>query len=617
MPGLIILLLVGLMLAYIHKKNIEDVLPPFVMTLMLFNYALAIIGKGHHSFMLSMCVFALIAIASAVVFFRRKIILKEKICIDFKNHIGFYFFIAVCLIMAYCYSTHFVNVWDDFHYNATFPKDCYYYGTVPYGHNLATFYKSYLPLLQLFFYWGFQGFGFSESMMFVYKMILIYTLLLPLYKKANTSKGLTRVVSLIFPTILPFLFMFEVQESLSMDTVMAAMFAYAVIMISCEGRERTDWKNTDSVLRMYCILVSTVCLILMKSIAAMFAGITLGIWFFVLLVRKRRGNAPEWVSFAVTCVATLFAYLSWKIYCARHGNTTYLSNILADNLSGEGKIALPSYGLQIIRNILKSVATLSLNLSKAGMSLLTVVIIAVLLLVILRLIGEFDGIDFWTCLILCAGLLVYIAFLCYSYCFIFEQWEAEELSSLDRYLGTYAFTISYVVLYRAIGTVGKMNGDERNLMKCMPRILMGVLIAFFITLPFKSLADVLIPYGYLEKRSELYDVRKEVSEEMETLTSEGRTMGYIVIVNNAENDMYSRSMDYEVIPLVSRPFNSAAYDNLYDRQAAFDEKIDDVKPDFIYFTNRERAGWKSGDNYDISDEYELYNLDGLYIRKVN
>lgn len=609
MPGLIVLLLVGLMLAYIHKKNIEDVLPPFVMTLMLFNYALAIIGKGHHSFMLSMCLFALIVVVAAAIFIRRTFVLKEKLQINYKNHIGFYVFLAVCLIMAYCYSTHFVNVWDDFHYNATFPKDCYYYGTVPYGYNLATFYKSYLPLLQLFFYWGFQGFGFSESMMFVYKMILIYTLLLPLYKKANTSTGLTKVVSLIFPTILPFLFMFEVQESLSMDTVMAAIFAYAVIMISCEDKE----KDGTDIFRMYCILVSTVCLILMKSIAAMFAGITLGIWLFVLIVKRRKGSALEWISFLVTGIAALSAWLSWKIYCNIHGNTTYLSNILADNLSGDGKFALPSYGPQTIKNILKSIATLNLNLSRSGMSLLTVVVIAALLLVILKLIGQFDRIDFWTVLILCAGLLVYIAFLCYSYCFIFEQWEAEDLSSLDRYFGTYAFVISYVVLYRVIGTV-KANGDEGILMKCLPRILMGVLVVFFITLPFMSLRNVLNPYGYLEARADLYNIRNEVSEEMETLTAEGRTMGYIVIVNNSENDMYSRSMDYEVIPLVSRPFNSGAYDNLSDRQAAFDEKIDDIRPDFIYFTNHERAGWESGNNYEIPDEYEIYNMDGLYKR---
>lgn len=616
MLGLLILLAVGLMLAYIHEKDIEDILPPLVMTLLLFNYGLAIIGKVHHSFVLSMCFFALIAVAFIIVLVKRRGAFN-KVSLSFDRHIGFCVFVLVCLLMAYCYSTHFVNVWDDFHYNATFPKDCYYYGTMPYGANLATHYKSYLPLLQLFFYWGFQSFGFAESMMFIYKMILIYTLLLPFYSKANKTKGLIRVVNLIFPTLLPFLFMFEVQESLSMDTVMAALFAYAVIMIFCETKDK-------SIFRMYCILVSVVCLILMKSIAAMFAGVTLGIWLFVLLVKNYRiksspfkENAFEWISFIVTSLSTLIAYFSWKIYCDIHGNTTYLSNILADNLAEGAKITLPSYGVQTIKNIIKSIVTLKMNLGNCGMSLLIVVVIAVLLVVVLKFAGQLDAIDFWSFLILAAGLFVYVAFLCYSYCFIFEQWEAEELSSLDRYFGTYAFTISYVVLYRSICAVEDDSVEKGILMKCLPRILMGVLVIFFITLPFKSLQDVLIPYAYLEKRADMYDIRKEVSVEMALLTAEGRSQGYIVIVNNSENDMYSRSMDYEVIPLVSRPFNSALYDNFSDRQAAFDEKIDDIKPDFIYFTNRERADWGTDSVYDIPDEYELYNMDGLYIRMTN
>ena len=81
-------------------------------------------------------------------------------------------FLLCCITVSFCYRTHFVMVWDDFHYNATFPKNCFYYGTVPMGTNLATHYKSYLPLLQLFFYWGFQA------------------------------------------AVFPFLFLFEVQESL-------------------------------------------------------------------------------------------------------------------------------------------------------------------------------------------------------------------------------------------------------------------------------------------------------------------------------------------------------------------------------------------------------------------
>lgn len=608
MSLLVILLAVGLMLAYIHKRDVEDILPPFLMTLMLFNYALAIIGKGHHSFELSVVIFIIIAAVCVFCFIRRRkcpsvkspaFNLKQHL----SDHIGLYIYLIMCLLMIYGYSTHFVNVWDDFHYNATFPKDCFYFGTMPYGTNLATYYKSYLPLQQLLFYWGFQGFGFFEPMMFQYKMVLIYTLMLPLFSLAKKSKGVTRIVNLIFPAILPFLFLFEVIESLSMDTVMAAMFAYALINIAVKKEEKPE------LFRLYCILVSTVSLILMKSIAAMFAGITLGVWLFVLIVKSRRESLKEfkseWIEFLVTGFSTLLAYLSWKIYCNRHGNTTYLSNILSDNLSEGGKFSLPSYGQATIQNILKSIFTMKMNLGPTGMSLFAVILISVALLAILIINKSFDRTDLWTSVILAAGLLVYVAFLCYTYCFIFEQWEAESLSSLDRYFGTYALTVLYVIVYR-------INLDV-NSSKIVEIALWATCIISLVTLPYQNIFNTVMPKKYLEKRADMYAVREEVSEELHDFAEAKLPMGYVVIVNNSENDMYSRSMDYEVIPLVSRPFNSAGYESEGEIRDAFLEKIADVNPDYIYFTEHERL--EHANLYDIPTAYRAHeSIEGLYVK---
>lgn len=605
---LVILPAVGLMLAYIHKRDVEDILPPLVMTLMLFNYALAIIGKGHHSFKLSIIIFILIAVVCVVCFLRRRNSPSEKSSAfsfkqHFSKHIGFYVYLIMCLLMVYGYSTHFVNVWDDFHYNATFPKDCYYFRTMPYGTNLATYYKSYLPLQQLLFYWGFQGFGFSEPMMFQYKMVLIYTLMLPLFSLANKSKGITRIANLVFPAILPFLFLFEVIESLSMDTVMAAMFAYALINIAVKREDKPE------PFRLYCILVSTVSLILMKSIAAMFAGITLGVWLFVLIVKSRRKSIKEfkleWTAFLVTGFSTLLAYLSWKIYCNRHGNTTYLSNILSDNLSEGGRFSLPSYGQTTIQNILKSIFTMKMNLGPTGMSLFAVILISVALLAMLIINKSFDRTDLWTSVILAAGLFVYVAFLCYTYCFIFEQWEAESLSSLDRYFGTYALTVLYVIIYR-------INADV-NSSKTAEIALWATCIISLVTLPYSNIIQTLMPQKYVEKRADIYAIREEVKAELNDLADAKLPMGYVVIVNNSENDMYARSMDYEVIPLVSRPFNSAGYESEGEIRDAFLEKIADVNPDYIYFTEHERA--EHADLYDIPTEYRAHeSIKGLYVK---
>ena len=268
MLGLLLLLITGLMLTYIlkgYRADIgpEDVLPPYVMTLLLFLYALAILKKVHHAYFLSLCFFALIFAAFLFLLIRRIKNAQGKLRVDkallvnlLKEHAGFILFLVLCVLVCWCYSTHFVLVWDDFHYNATFPKNCYTYGTMPTGSHLATHYKSYLPLLQLFFYWGFQGSGFSETLMFDYKMVLIYVLLLPFFKRIPKLKIASAIALSLITAILPFLFLYEVQESLSMDTVMGLLFAYAVIGIASEKeRDLIDY---------YGILVSLLCLTLIK-----------------------------------------------------------------------------------------------------------------------------------------------------------------------------------------------------------------------------------------------------------------------------------------------------------------------------------------------------------------
>ncbi|MBO4904657.1 MAG: hypothetical protein J5367_05490 [Lachnospiraceae bacterium] len=279
MSGLLILLIVGGMLSFISQRDVEDVIPPFVMTFLLGIYGLAILKKSHHAYKLSLATFLVIACLFIFMLARRRNEISIKALIAWpKKHIGFICFLLTCLMMVYCYSNHFVFVWDDFHYNATFPKDCFFYGTMPTGMALATYYKSYLPLMQLFFYWGFQGSGFSEPLMFQYKIVLIYVLILPLFKQAGKLKAIISAFAILVAIILPFLFMYEVQESLSMDTVVAGLFAYVVVLILFE--EKRD------LFFLYRVVTALLCLTLMKTISVIFAGICLATWLIVIFEKK-------------------------------------------------------------------------------------------------------------------------------------------------------------------------------------------------------------------------------------------------------------------------------------------------------------------------------------------
>ena len=645
--GLVILLIVGFMIAYILHREIEEVLPPFVMTLLLGIYGLGILKKSHHAFFLSMCVFGVIAVTFTVVLIRRYRMKKSlaaqsdtkrfgaragsRFVETIRSHVGFIVFLLVCVLMIWCYHTHFVMVWDDFHYNATFPKNCYAYGTMPVGLQSATHYKSYLPLLQLFFYWGFQADGFSEPLMFQYKMALVYVLILPLFRRINTLGLLSKIALGICAAILPFLFMYEVQESLSMDTVMALLFAYALVEILFT-KERDHYC-------FYRILTALLCLTLIKTIAVIFTGICLVTWMVVYVVRSRGEDHPatyaeeqdrtsvdkkkpwnEWIVIIAVGVMNIAAYFSWKIFCTRNGNTNYLSNNLLSNLRN-GK-AIPDYAGDTALRFLKSLFTFPLNLGPMGLSIGGILAAGLIVLSILRVNRQLQKTDVAAAIMLVLGLAGYLSVLIYTYIFVFYPWEAESLSSLDRYLGTYATTLCYVILYRISMQGQNLPEKTEEEKKCgklyfskpVTGILPMLTIVLLATLPYGNLKNVLVPGRYLQAREQMYADRQEVHAEMEPFMSGEYRMGTMLSVNCEGNTIYDRGIDYEVLPNISRPLNivEIAPDQ---RQEALDQRISELDPDYIYFSAHERAV-EDISVYRLPDNYEPLNgVLGMFHKK--
>ncbi len=666
MIGLVLLLITSLFTATIIKREIEEVIPPVVLSLLLACYALAILKHAHYAYRLFLCAFALVTVVFVVTMFLR--VKKSRaefartesattaagqspsptgrrilqICLAWiGKHAGLLVFLAVCVVMLWCYHNHFVMVWDDFHYNATFPKNCYAFGTMPTGYQLATPYKSYLPLMQLFFYWGFQGSGFSEPLMFQYKMVLIYVLILPLFARIRDVKGWAKVAVGVSAAILPFLFLYEVQESLSMDTVMGLLFAYAVLMILYE--EKHDW------FRLIRILLALMCLTLIKSIALIFTAIALATWFLVLIVewkRRKRGiqsgvtaNADkprrlrmEVIGLLGSGICCALAYISWKVFCERNDNTNYLSTNLASNL--KDGIRMPAYGAETIQNMLKSLFTLPTNLGRWGFSIAGVIAVAVITIAILKMIRQLTHTDITAAIVLFLGLIGYLSVLGYTYLFVFEQWEAESLSSFDRYLGTYSIMLCYTVLYRLTLVYEPVdtevdtdetsaekkhdlyakNGyptEESRSIRISTMVLPVLAIVLFCSLPFADLVDSVIPARYLVKREKMYADRQEVREEMADFTDGDYPMGTMLAVNCEGNTIYDRGLDYEVLPHISKPINVADF-AANERPGALQQMIQEMDPDYVYFTAHERA-YEDISTYELPAEYEaLDGVDGMF-----
>ncbi|MCR5420621.1 MAG: hypothetical protein K6E98_06435 [Lachnospiraceae bacterium] len=597
--NLLLILVIALILADYLQKEIEDVIPVAVFSLLLMLYVIAILGKAHHSYEASLIVFVLIVLFYVI---KKKRLFPDKIRLkEILIKPGFLFYLLVLTIMFIAYSNHFITVWDDFHYNATFPKDMYYYGTMPTGSHSATLYRSYLPLMQLFFYWGFLGQGgFDEPLMFRYKMFLIYTCILPLFKQLNYKNGPVKNVFLGLSAFgLPFLFMYELLESLSMDTLMACLFGYALIHIIC-----VDRKDKFCHLK---ILLSLSCLTLIKQIAFIFTCIALGTWAVIgigeYIYCKKKGykkTSGPLMWFVDAGISTGF-YLSWKIFCNLKGNSVYLSGKLSQSISGRG-IDFPEYANSTVRDFINDLFSYHLSLENNGLTLFGVIFLVCLLLATLVLQGQVRKKWYIGFAVVGMGLIGYLLVLLYTYLFVFDRWEAESMSSIDRYLGTYALAVLYLVLM-----IVCINASLKDKKGSKEDWRFSVLIAVFVMcMPWENLVNNLVPSRYMSKHLKEYEETMEVRKEIEKFKVEDLEVRTVMVVTSEGNSVYSRGMLYDLIPLIPAEYMVENPDTDHSEELLY--KCLDESAYYVYFSDRLI---RSGDKLDTVKSAFAEDIDNV------
>lgn len=569
--NLLLIVIAAVLITDLLGRRIEDVLPPVVFALLLILYCVALLGKAHHSYQGTLILFA-----ALWVFY----IVKKKRLFPSLDHLkknvitsGFVTYLAVLAVLFIAYSTHFVTVWDDFHYNATFPKDMFYYGTMPYGNHSATYYRSYPPLMQLFFYWGFQGIGsFSEPLMFRYKMFLIYTCLLPLYKRVGYRTDLLRSLMMdVVITAMPFLFMYELMESLSMDTFMAMLFAYAVTGICFTDRhDRFDQAG---------IILSLSCLTLVKQIAPIFTAIALFTWAVSLIVRHKDNKRsmlsklPSLIPWLIAAGMTVGSWYSWKHFCSVKGNSVYLSSKLLESITASAggiNSLMSEYGNDTVTNFLKALITCHTSLEKNGLTLIITLAVA-FAASFLAYKATKDRIHTACTICMTAGLGGYLLVLLYTYLFVFEEWEAKSLSSIDRYLGTYALALMYTAVYQIMMT-------EKRFKWVLPAFTTLTLICF----PWKSAYANLVPAVYSADHSDTKAVLDEVAVELSAADPAKLEPRCIMVVNSETNSVYSRGLIYDLIPHIPVEYH---VENSEEQSSDLLEKCRDESVYYVYFSD--------------------------------
>ena len=577
MYPLLLLLFFGILLAFALDKKIEDTVFMYVFGFLICLFMLALIKKPHHAFEASLVYFA--ATWGFYAFKKRRFLpslsdIKAKFT---PLSVGLMCYFAVLVLMWIAYGGHVVNNWDDFHFNATFARDMYTYGGMPTGWKAATGYKSYKPFMQMFYNWGFQATGgYSEPLMFRYKSFLIYTACLPLFALTDKVRGRIRQISIaVMAVVLPYAFMFELVDSLSMDGLMGLLCAYSLVAIVF-NKEHDAFSYAK-------IAIALISLTLVKSSAVMFTAICFAVWFFVelfaVLDAKKAGNKEEFTHFRnvkimiFTGIGVLTGgfWLAWKIFCDVNGNVTFLNNILDTHL--DNNTGLPWFGKDTIINGIKQLFTLKMNLGEHGLTFMTVVLLVLVVCVFLIRSDSFPKVYHYIYFVLLAAIIPYVAVLLYTYIYVFFEYEAIALASYDRYLGTYALALLYFAFYHISYTENKL--------KWTPAVLTLIIVA---TLNYPRLHEGLIPSVYEEEMAETIADRMEAEEEMAEVMLENAGAEITLIVSNENQTIYGRGLDLAALPLVANEVVIKTLDTSIDDEIEQRLANDHVK--YVYFCRK-------------------------------
>ena len=564
--------------ASFFNRKAEESLPVSVCLFMILLYLAGIAGVIAHVLEL----IALYVICGSLFFILLSVILKKQSikgvlssCFCLLRSPGILFYLLLTAFFSAAVLHMRVTNWDDLHYWAIFPKNMAMINGVPSGDMECTFYRDYFPVVQYLYYPVFRltG-GFSEPAMFAVNYALIFLFLLPLFTKRDGQSVPVYVASLLSGTVLPFACTFQMLHCLGVDSIMTFLFGVLIIYVFDEKRDLFYFLR---------ILILTTTLTLMKTTAVIFSSVVIALFFVKNLKRTKR----FFLSLLGLLLSNGLFYMSWKVFCRIKGNTTYLSDNLSRSL-GKGGIVFPSYTADTVKHFIKALFTLPLNGGRFGMSAMMMLLILIIASGVclkrkhdrsVPLSG--DIIAFITLMI---GLAGYLCVMLYTYLFVFEPWEAETLSSFDRYITTYFGALLYFAVFLIIGlfTADKEAPLLKSLNSTALPIALSILLAATVNYPY--IGRTLIPSGFAKAYGDVLAQREEIDKELAPLFPPTLSYGsHIIFVDGADTIERAKTIPYCSVPYVARILDAETYDIL-DLEAVREE-ADDFRAEYVVFLN--------------------------------
>ncbi len=574
--------------AVYFDRDPEEIVPVSVYIFMLLLYLAGICGIIAHA-----VEFLLMYLLAGTVFFLVLSIKKYKrsfLSLASKKVRSpgiwiFLFFCAAAVILSWHLR---VTNWDDLHYWAIFSKDMYVINGVPTGSMNSSLYRDYFPIVQYLYFPVFRIYGgFRESIMFAVNYVLLLISMLPFFRRYEGESTISHICRTALGAAMPAICSFQMFHCLGVDIIMTFLFGQALVFIFDKRRDLFYHLR---------FLTVTLVLTMTKTTGLIFAAIAVAIFFVENFRPKIKAVLPG----ILIGVCNLAFYFSWKIFCRVRGNSSYLSNNLNSNISDGTGMVFPEYTSSTIREFFRALAFKHLNDSPIGLSALGMALFGLAVFIILmrmcsdKLRRLLDGI------VLAAGMTGYLAVMVYIYLFVFEKWEADSLSSFDRYIITFFGAVLYAAVFFAFTVIKK-----RDALKIVVTLLL------LLTVNYSYAGKTMIPSVYEREYSQAYGLVDELSLEFEGVFSPEMNFGDSILFVDCTDDMQrTKTIPYCAVPYVSRVMSFDDRDRIDAEDVLNEAAGSGIR--YVVFLRSEDGDGVIGNEEELFEDGEQIKDDVLY-----
>lgn len=467
----LILISFSLFLLFRYDERIEDTLPYTFILIIIFLFLMGLIGLLKASVYIVAILGCLSFLYVIYVFIKvknRRKILKKIFTPGFVIYNFFFIF-----FLFYHHGRLLTN-WDEFTHWGDVVKVMYTINDFSTNSKSLSAFQTYLPGISLFQYFFQVLIGkFNESYLFFSNHLLFISFLLPFTKKFEWNKPLKIIISVISYVLVPIILFNSFYKTIYVDCLLGIVFGFVLVNIYL-SRDNFDKKAIVK------ISLSLIMLSLVKDIGIFLGFICLFIafvFFCISSIKKKKFVLKDYYPFLIMTISNFLFYFLWQLKVKIDGAVTSWSNplnisFIADSLLGRNDV----YGIHV-RNYFFTMCR-EYSLVDGFFRFNTFSIIFVFIIVFSFIYRKNNKKDIKAksfCIDVVIGVFGYLFLLLILYLWKFSEYEAIQLASWNRYVGTVFEGLFYFLTVIVIDeTLLKKEIFNKNLLIMFIILVLGI-----------------------------------------------------------------------------------------------------------------------------------------------